>query len=737
MPPSRRWSAPGCIPGHRGLHPLLPPARVGGDRAGARGRHPTPRLTPASTSSTVVRERARGALDATVVIKLNGGLGTGMGMDRAKSLLPVRDDLDLPGHHRPPGQVRPRRHGGVRLPLMLMNSFRTRDDTLSALDRYDDLPVGDLPLDILQNREPKLASTTSPRWSGPRTRPSSGVRLGTATSTRRCTRRASSSSLLAAGLRYAFVSNADNLGATVDGRVAGWFAASGAPFANEVCRRTPADRKGGHLAIRRSDGQLDLARLRPDRPRGRGRLRRPDPPPVLQLQQPVDRPARARRDARAHDGVLGLPLIRNVKNVDPADRTSPKVVQIETAMGAAVEVFEGSQALEVERARFLPVKSTNDLLAMRSDAYELAEDGSLQLAGRRRAEAPYIDLDPELLQGAGGVRCPLPDGRPRPCAKPRPSGSRASGPSVPESPCAGRCGLPVDGSPGTIPDADRADLKRKRSRLGLERPTVSRESRVGAHAQRGRAPERDPRRGQPAAALRAAAARGAGTADLHRCHVGHRPAELRQLGDGRLRGAGSRTSELPAPDAPVRLPVVGESAAGQTKAYALSPGQAVKIMTGAPMPAGADVVVPIEWTDERPGQCPHRAGTRGCRASTCVRAATTSRAGELLVEEGDILGPRQVAILAATGQSRVRARPRPRVVVISTGSELREPGEPAGLRLDLRRQLLHAGRTGSRRRRDRLPGRHRQRRPAGAHRDAFGPARARRPGRDQRWGEQG
>jgi molybdopterin molybdotransferase len=129
-------------------------------------------------------------------------------------------------------------------------------------------------------------------------------------------------------------------------------------------------------------------------------------------------------------------------------------------------------------------------------------------------------------------------------------------------------------------------------------------------------------------------------------------------------------------DEPVQLPVVGESAAGQTKAYALSPGQAVKIMTGAPLPTGADVVIPIEWTD-------------GGRASVRIMQAPEPgqhvrprgddiRAGDLLVEEGDILGPRQVAILAATGQSRVRARPRPRVVVISTGSELREPGTPLG-----------------------------------------------------------
>lgn len=129
-------------------------------------------------------------------------------------------------------------------------------------------------------------------------------------------------------------------------------------------------------------------------------------------------------------------------------------------------------------------------------------------------------------------------------------------------------------------------------------------------------------------------------------------------------------------DTPARLPVVGESAAGQTKAYALSPGQAVKIMTGAPLPAGADVVVPVEWTDAG------RASVTIVQApdpSQHVRARGEDvRVGDELLEEGTVLGPRQAAILAAIGRSRVKARPRPRVVIISTGSELREPGTELG-----------------------------------------------------------
>ncbi len=127
---------------------------------------------------------------------------------------------------------------------------------------------------------------------------------------------------------------------------------------------------------------------------------------------------------------------------------------------------------------------------------------------------------------------------------------------------------------------------------------------------------------------------------------------------------------------PIRLPVVGESAAGQSKAYALSEGQAVKIMTGAPLPAGADCVVPIEWTD---GGRANVSITRLPERGQHVRPRGEDvRAGDLLLPEGTRLGPRQAAVLAATGHSQVSARPRPRIVVLSTGSELREPGTPLG-----------------------------------------------------------
>ena len=105
------------------------------------------------------------------------------------------------------------------------------------------------------------------------------------------------------------------------------------------------------------------------------------------------------------DGILGLPLIRNQKNVDPADAKSPEVIQIETAMGAAIEVFEDSRTIEVGRDRFVPVKTTNDLLVLRSDAYDLGRRLRARPGGRA---APVRRPRRRALQAGRGLRQALP-----------------------------------------------------------------------------------------------------------------------------------------------------------------------------------------------------------------------------------------------------------------------------------------------------------------------------------------
>ncbi len=334
-------------------------------------------------------EVAADAIGRTVVIKLNGGLGTSMGMDRAKSLLEVRDGLSfLDVIARQVLSVRKRY--GARLPLVFMNSFRTREDTLAALERYADLADGDLPLDFLQNKEPKLrADDLTPvdwpadptlEWCPPGHGDIYTALRGTGLLDR----------LLQAGYSQAFVSNSDNLGAGPAPGGAGWFASSGAPFAIEAVRRTPSDRKGGHFARRKTDGRIVLretAQTLPEDAEALADLDRHRFASTNNLWMDL-RAVKAELEAR--DGILGLSMIRNVKTVDPADSSSPEVIQIETAMGAAIEVFEGSRTIEVGRDRFVPVKTTNDLLVLRSDCYELDDDAVLHQVP---SAVPFVDLD--------------------------------------------------------------------------------------------------------------------------------------------------------------------------------------------------------------------------------------------------------------------------------------------------------------------------------------------------------
>lgn len=341
-----------------------------------------------ASALAVTDEQARAAAAQTVVIKLNGGLGTSMGLDQAKSLLPVRRGmsfLDVIAE-----QVRTvRERYDVRLPVIFMNSFRTRDDTMAALAKYPDLAVGDLPLDFLQSQEPKLRADdlTPVDWPADPSLewcPPGHGDLYTALQTSGILER-----LIADGYRYATVSNADNLGASPSPEMMGWFAQTGAPYAAEVCRRTPADVKGGHLVVRRSDGRLVLresAQTPPEDADAAADLTRHRYFHTNNLWFDLH----ALRDLLdARDGIMGLPLIKNTKTVDPSDASSTPVIQIESAMGAAVEVFDGATAIEVDRSRFLPVKTTNDLLLLRSDVYGVGSDYVV----RAQVAPPLVNLD--------------------------------------------------------------------------------------------------------------------------------------------------------------------------------------------------------------------------------------------------------------------------------------------------------------------------------------------------------
>lgn len=304
-------------------------------------------------------------LPETVVLKLNGGLGTSMGMAKAKSLLTVKDELsflDIIARQTQLSDIR----------LVLMNSFSTRSDCLTALKDYPEL-WDDIPLDFVQHKVPKINQTDlSPaHWLENRELewcpPGHGdIYTSLVTS-------GMLETLLKAGYEYAFISNSDNLGAVMNTTILGFFVENRLSFLMEVTDRTPAHRKGGHLA-RMPSGQLILREVAQC------------PPDDIDSFQDINRHKYFNTNnlwlhlptlkavMHSKGNILGLPMIRNNKTVDPRGSTSPEVYQLETAMGSAIAVFENASAIRVPQSRYVQVKRCEDLLVVRSDIYMLNDD---------------------------------------------------------------------------------------------------------------------------------------------------------------------------------------------------------------------------------------------------------------------------------------------------------------------------------------------------------------------------
>jgi UTP--glucose-1-phosphate uridylyltransferase len=365
-------------------------------RSGEQGLLPEAELEPLTDvpSADELPSPDASALSRVVVLKLNGGLGTSMGMTKAKSLLEIKEGqtfLDVIVRQ----VLHLRAEHDAAIPLLLMNSFATRDDTLEALERYPELRLEGLPFDFVQGKVPKLlADGFEPvsweadpalEWAPPG---HGDVFTSLATS-------GTLSTLLERGYEYLFLSNSDNLGAVLEPRILSWFASEELPFVSEVVDRTEADRKGGHLARRRDGGALVLRETAQVPEEDQDAFEDVKRHRFFNANNIWVNLRALERTLEERDGILGLPMIVNRKNVDPTDPSSPDVVQLETAMGAAIAVFDGAAAVHVPRPRFTPVKTTSDLLVVRSDAYELADDCTIQLTPEREA-APLVDLSSEF-----------------------------------------------------------------------------------------------------------------------------------------------------------------------------------------------------------------------------------------------------------------------------------------------------------------------------------------------------
>ena len=312
------------------------------------------------------------AFNQTVHIVLNGGLGTSMGLTGAKSLIEVKNGksfLDI--------IVSQAQNRAVK--LALMNSFKTNEETLEALSK---LKLAKKPIIFLQHKFPKILQADFSPADWPQDpvlewNPPGHGDVYTALLTSGMLQK-----LLDQGIIYAFISNSDNLGASLDESLLGYFASRQFPFMMEVAQKTPADIKGGHLA-RHKNGRLLL------------REAAQCPKDELDAFQDIRRyrffntnniwiNLQALQDLFKKNKMINLPLILNPKTLDPRDESSPKVYQIESAMGAAIALFEGAAAVVVPRTRFYPVKTCNDLLVVRSDCFVYSEDQNLRVNPARQ-----------------------------------------------------------------------------------------------------------------------------------------------------------------------------------------------------------------------------------------------------------------------------------------------------------------------------------------------------------------
>eukprot|EP01059_Diplonema_ambulator_P036616 TRINITY_DN91_c0_g2_i1.p1 TRINITY_DN91_c0_g2~~TRINITY_DN91_c0_g2_i1.p1 ORF type:complete len:549 (+),score=252.37 TRINITY_DN91_c0_g2_i1:46-1692(+) len=330
-------------------------------------------------------------LSRTVVLKLNGGLGTGMGLSKAKSLLEVRDGnnfLDFIVK-----QMQALRTTQKDTAFMLMNSFSTSGDTRTFFRGVEDFDVQY----IMQNKVLKINQETFAaaensnaelNWCPPGHGDVYAALMGE--KDEESGKVGKLDELINAGKKYIFISNSDNLGATVDPAILRNLAEGSCDFIMEVCERTEADKKGGHLAKK---GDSLILRESAQCPKeDEAEFQNVGKHKYFNTNNIWIKLAALKAKMEENDGFLKLPLIRNAKTVDPTDKNSEKVYQCETAMGAAIETFgDKAKAVCVSRTRFAPVKTCGDLLALRSDAYEEV-NSTLQLVASRNGVPPTVVL---------------------------------------------------------------------------------------------------------------------------------------------------------------------------------------------------------------------------------------------------------------------------------------------------------------------------------------------------------
>jgi len=329
-------------------------------------------------------ENTRRNLARLAVGKLNGGLGTSMGCEQPKSTLIVRDGksfLDLIVEQLRDIQT----VWGIEVPLILMNSFYTSKATAEALKRYGN---STRVCSFEQNRFPRLQADTllpvdEEKFGGEAWYPP-----GHGDFYNCIQQQGLLDNLLGTGKEIVFLSNADNLGAVVDVKILNHMLENDVPFLMEMTEKTPADVKGG--TIYQSGNKLKLLEIAHVPEQYIDEFCGQDKFKVFNTNN-IWINLRHLRQKQA----LDLGVIVNRKTVRGQD-----VIQLESAVGSALECFEGAQGLTVSRKRFLPVKKTEDLLLVQSDLFELKHGRLLRNPKRKFAELPLVQLGEKFAHTA-------------------------------------------------------------------------------------------------------------------------------------------------------------------------------------------------------------------------------------------------------------------------------------------------------------------------------------------------
>jgi len=353
-------------------------------------------------AKTLERHQASGeqALKKTVAIVLNGGLGTSMGLDSTKSLIPVKEGRSFL-------EIIMERSEKKSARLALMNSFNTHDETCRAVAELNPQRPPDM---FVQNKFPKILQENHKPALWPDNPYMEWNPAGHGDFYLAFYESGTLKSLIDQGIVYGFVSNSDNLGASLDTSLLGYFADRNAPFMMEVARRTKSDSKGGHLA-RDKNGRLIL--------RESSQCRENE----TAFFSDIDRHCffntnniwinlKFLYDFMQKEKIIRLPTILNPKHVCPGNTKSPLGYHLETAMGSAISLFQGAEAILVSRSRFYPVKRCEDLMAIDSDRFIFSEKKGLALSPDSTHEAIFIDLDPAYYGTLASFQKRFPHGAP-------------------------------------------------------------------------------------------------------------------------------------------------------------------------------------------------------------------------------------------------------------------------------------------------------------------------------------